>query len=212
MKRFIVPMMIAVLLLAVDSATVLSQPKSGREKLGLRIGYVESRDNIDKIFGDGSSVTLHFTERIKVPLFIEISLGALYLGKANVDSVQALLSSAYIGDANMRLLYLSASPILEIPVMESSTFYISGGFGLYSISVLLDRVFYGFDTSQQHLGALGSAGVYYTISDNWKLNSHFSAHYVWTTEEATDMFFFYSEGDSDPLFYEFSVGASYSMN
>lgn len=197
---------------ASDNANEPTQPESGREKLGLRIGYVESNGNIDKNFGDGSCITLHFTERIKPPLFIEISIGALYLGRAAVDSIQGHTDPVYIGDANMRILYVNISPTLEFSVTNSSILYVTGGVGLYSINVILDRVFYGFDTSQEHFGASGAAGLYYSISDNWKLNFNFATHYMWTSEKGTDMFFFYSEGDSDPHFYEFSVGATYSMN
>jgi hypothetical protein len=203
---------IAVLVLASAVVNAAAQPQSGREKLGLRLGYIETNGNIDTNFGDGSSITVHFTERIKPPLFIEISIGALYLGKARVDSIQGHTEPVYIGDANMRILFLSVAPTIEFSTTNSSIIYVSGGIGLYSINVLLDRVFYGFDTSQEHFGASGTAGFYYAISDNWKLNFNFSTHFVWTSEKGTDMFYFYSEGDSDPRFYEFSVGATYSMN
>jgi opacity protein-like surface antigen len=204
--------MFALFVLTVAAASASAQAQSGREKLGLRLGYVEANGNIDTNFGDGSSITVHFTERIKPPLFIDISIGALYLGKANVDSIQGHTAPVYIGDANMRVLYLNVSPVLEFSVTNSWILYVEGGIGLYSINVILDRVFYGFDTSQEHFGANGTAGLYYAISDNWKLNFNFSAHYMWTSEKGTDMFYFYSEGESDPRFLEFSVGATYSMN
>jgi hypothetical protein len=217
MRRFCRLLIIAFFVLASAAANAPAQTQSGREKLGLRIGYVGTSGNIGRNFGNGSSITVHFTERIKPPLFIDISIGALYLGKANVDSIQGYSvpgysSSVYIGDANMRVLYLTIAPTLEFSVTNSSIFYVSGALGLYSINVLLDRVFYGFDTSQEHFGANGTAGLYYAISDNWKLNFNFSTHFIWTSEKNSDMFYFYSEGESDPRFYEFSVGATYSMN
>jgi opacity protein-like surface antigen len=134
------------------------------------------------------------------------------LGDANVDSIQGHTAPVFIGDANMRILFFSVSPTLEFPVTTSSIFYLTGGVGLYSINVLLERTFFGFDTSQEHFGASSAAGIFYAISDNWKLDFNFTTHFVWTSEKDTDMFFFYSEGDSDPTFYEFSVGATYSMN
>lgn len=212
MKSFNALMIFAVLLLTADVVNTSAQPKSGREKIGIKLGYVDSNGNIDTNFGDGSAITVHFTERIKPPLFVGISIGALYLGHANVDSVEGHTEPVYIGDANMRILFISVSPTLEFEVTNSSIFYVTGGFGLYSINVLLDRTFFGFDTSQEHFGAGAAAGLYYSVSDNWKLNFNFTTHYMWTDEKGTDMFFFYSDGDSDPTFREFSIGVSYSMN
>lgn len=204
-------MIISILTLIASVVTSAAQPKSGREKIGIKLGYVDSNNNIDKNFGDGSAITVHFTERIKPPLFVGISIGALYLGHATVDSVRGHTAPTYIGDANMRILFISISPTLEFDLTDSSIFYVTGGLGLYSINVLLDRTFFGFDTSQEHFGACGAAGVYYSISDNWKLNFNFTTHFIWTDEKGTDMFYFYSDGDSDPTFREFSVGATFSL-
>lgn len=212
MKTQFFLVMFAALTAIAGPVTTSAQAEAGREKLGFRIGYVEARGNIDTNFGDGSVLAVHFTERIIPPLFIDISLGALYLGAANVDTIWAQGYSSYIGDADMRILFISLAPALEFPITGSSIFYVTGGIGLYSISVLLDRVYFGFDTSQERFGANGSAGLYYSISDNWKVNFNFTTHLLWTSAKPTDMFYFYSEGESDPRFYEFTVGATYSLN
>ncbi|NIM19211.1 MAG: outer membrane beta-barrel protein [Candidatus Latescibacteria bacterium] len=212
MKKLILSAIVATFSIAAIVPQAGSQPKSGREKLGIRIGFVEPESDIENAFGDGSGLALHFTERIKPPLFIEIALAAIYLGESKTDEITELLFGPGVSDANMRIINITLGPTIEIPLGERRIFYISSGIGLYSISVLLEMGLFGSDISQEHFGAQVGAGIYWPLTDNWKLDVNFTAHHIRTAEETSDIFYLYSAGDSDPNFYQFSIGASYSLN
>ncbi len=212
MKRPLIAVLIASLYLASISQQASPQPISGREKLGGRIAYTHSASDIKNTYGDGTALTLHFTERIKPPVFIDIAIGAIYLGGSAVDSIKKYIPHTDISDASMRILFLNIAPVFEFPVTEGALLYASAGIGLYSISVILERVFLGLETSQEHFGANIGLGLYYPLSDKWKLDFNFSAQRIWTDANLSDMFYFYSEGDSDPDFYLFSVGVCIALN
>jgi hypothetical protein len=183
-----------------------SQAKPGREKLGVRIGYLYTNSDIKNEFGNGSLIALHFSERIKSPLFVDFTLGALYLGESHTDNITQSLFGPGVANANMRLLYLSVGPLLEFPILNEKTFYLFGGLGLYSVSIYLEMGFFGSEIADQHFGVNSGTGLYWPLSDNWKLDINFTAHHVWTAEETSDIFYLYSKGASDPTFYQFSVG------
>jgi len=145
MNRLTAFLFLALVALSVCPRPAAAEEKSGREKLGLRLGYVHSASDIKIQFGHGSVVQLHFTEKIKPPLFVTISLGALYLGKSASDNITQFLFGPGVSDANMRILTMTLGPTLELPIYDKGIVYLSGGAGLYSISVLLEMGIFASD-------------------------------------------------------------------
>ncbi len=224
MNRLTAFLFLALVALSVCPRPAAAEEKSGREKLGLRLGYVHSASDIKIQFGHGSVVQLHFTEKIKPPLFVTISLGALYLGKSASDNITQFLFGPGVSGANMRILTMTLGPTLELPINDKGIVYLSGGAGLYSISVLLEMGIFASDTSNEHFGVNLGAGYYYPIGDNWMLDFNFTFHHIWTPEidkdlstwspitDPRDLFWLYSYGDSDPNFYQISIGAAINLN
>jgi hypothetical protein len=224
MSRLTAFFFMALLALTVNTRPAAAEEESSREKLGLRLGYLHSASDIKIQFGHGSVIQLHFTEKIKPPLFITVSLGALYLGESVSDNITQFLFGPGVSDANMRILTLTLAPTLELPIYDKGILYLSTGAGLYSISVLLEMGIFASDTSNEHFGVNFGTGYYYPISDNWMLDFNFTFHHVWTPEidkdlstwspiyDPRDLFWLYSYGDSDPNFYQISIGAAVSLN
>ena len=148
----------------------------------------------------------------------------MYLGKSASDNITQYLFGPGVSDANMRILTLTLAPTLELPIYDKGILYLSTGAGLYSISVLLEAGLFITDTSNEHFGVNLGAGYYLPVSDKWMLDFNFTLHHIWTPEidktlatwspiyDLRDLFWLYSYGDSDPNFYQISIGAAVSLN
>jgi hypothetical protein len=223
MSRRVISLCTALIILNAAACPAEPEGESQHRKLGLRLGYLYSNSDIKIQFGQGSVIQLYFTEKIKPPLYATISLGALYLGKSASDYVTHLLFGPSFSDANMRILSVTVGPTVELPFYNDGTLYLSGGAGLYSVSVLLGNLVSG-NLSNDHFGVNLGAGYYWPLGVNWKLDVNFTFHHFWTPEinkdlstwspivDPHDLFWLYSYGDSDPNFYQISIGAAFSLN
>jgi opacity protein-like surface antigen len=221
--------LIFLMLLSLAAGVMAETPEAedkspAREKLGVRVGYLHCASDIKNQFGHGSAIHLHFTERIKPPLFLNIALGALYLGESVSDDITQFLFGPGVSDANMRILTLTAGPTFEMPVFGHGIMYLGGGAGLYSISVLLEMGIHASDTSNERFGVNLGGGYFWPLSENWSLDLNFTFHHIWTEDidkelsewsllyDARELFWLFSGGDSDPNFFQFSIGAAVGFN
>ena len=71
-----------------------AEPEKDRDKerIGLRVGYTETTSNLQKNFGVGLNLALHFIQRIKKPLYVDFSLGALYMGSTDNNDITREIS------------------------------------------------------------------------------------------------------------------------
>jgi hypothetical protein len=212
MRRIFLVAILATLPVIANAQGSAPHSRVAREKLGLRLGYVKSGSDIEKTFGDGMVVAVHFTERVKPPLFIDITLGAFYLGDAANEDITRSLFGPGVSGTSMRIIHFLAAPTIEFPITRRLLGYVSPGIGFYNASVLLDLGLIMSDISDSYFGASGTAGIYWGLSDRWNLDFNFTAHHIWTPEKQSDIFFLYSEGDSDPAFFQFCVGVTGELN
>jgi opacity protein-like surface antigen len=186
-----------------------------KERLGLRVGYAETTSNLSKNFGSGLDLALHFIQRVKKPLEIDITLGAIYMGSTGNGDITRAIFGTDFDNVTMRIITVTVAPMLEIPVGARTNLYLSGGIGLYTVSLLLDQDFHEFDLSDNHFGVNAGAGLMRGIFTNWFLDLNFQAHYFWTTNEfdvfSPDWFYLYSEGDSNPLFWAVTGGVALKL-
>ena len=177
-----------------------------KERLGLRIGYVGTSSDMHNVFGGGLDLSLHFIQRITGPLFVDVSFGALYMGGTSRDDITAArYPLTQIDDESLRVIKVTVAPMFETAVTDRTTFYILGGVGFYSMSLLLESGFLAADDTDNHLGVNGGTGLIYRMTQNWMVEFNLQVHKLWTDDEK-GIFFDYSDGDSDPLFYNIDVG------
>ncbi len=180
-----------------------------KERLGLRAGYAWTRNNISDNFGGGLNLTLHFIQRIKKPLSVDVALGAMYLGSTNSDITLAFFRTQF-DNVSMRVLVFTASPMLELSLDDRTDFFVSAGGGLYAVSLLLDQTIQQFDLTNNHLGVTLNTGFIRRITTNWFLDAGLYLHKFWTADsldpDSPDWLYLYSEGDSDPLFWSVTAG------
>jgi opacity protein-like surface antigen len=199
---------------AIAQAADETQPDSKKERLGLRSGYAWTRNNISDNFGGALNLSLHFIQRIKKPLSVDVTLGAMYLGSTTSDITIEFFGIPF-DNVSMRVLILTASPMLEFSLDDRTDFFVSAGGGLYAVSLLLDQTIQEFDLTNNHLGVTANAGFIRRITTNWFLDAGLYLHKFWTADSldinSPDWMYVYSEGDSDPLFWSVTVGVALQL-
>jgi len=177
-----------------------------RGRLGLRAGYVGTPSSISDAFGGGLDLSLHWIHRFKYPFAIDATFGAAYLGSTGREDITIEIFRQRFDNVAMRLLHITVAPMMEFGLGERTHLFLSAGGGLYRVSVLVDQVFSEFDLSDSHFGVVASGGIIRQISDNWFLDASVKAHKFWTSTDMDDLFFRYSQGDGNPVFYNVSLG------
>jgi opacity protein-like surface antigen len=207
------------LIIAFAAANAIAQPPPEEEKkdpdkerLGLRVGYAETDGGLNESFGGGVNLALHWITRIKKPLFVDITFGAFYLGKTDRTDITQAVFGTQFDKVTMRIMTITASPMIEIPYGRTSI-YLSGGGGMYVASLILDQDIQQFDLSNTNWGVTAGAGLIRRVSTNWSLDLTFQLHKFWTgtNDQRTsnpDWVYIYSEGDSDPLFWTVTAGVA----
>jgi len=179
-----------------------------RQRLGLRAGYVTTGSNISEVFGNGIDLSLHWIQRIKRPLAIDATIGAIYMGSTGREDITLQAFPGLRPDnVSMRVLHFTVAPMLEVGLGKKTHVFVSGGGGLYTVSLLVDQAFSEADFTNSHFGLTASAGVIRQISENWFIDASFQGHKMWTGTGPEDIFWSFSEQDSNPVFYDFTLGA-----
>lgn len=203
------------LIIAFAASTSIAQSESEsqadplKERLGVRIGYSRTSNNIADNFGAGLDLSLHFIQRIRKPFSVDFTLGAIYLGSTDTDITREFFGTEF-DDVSMRVLTMTVAPMVEFPINDRMDFYLSAGGGLYAVSLLLDQSFQQFDLTDNHLGVNVNAGVLHRVFTNWFVDLNLHLHKFWTADsfdqQNPDWIYLYSGGDSDPLFWGVSAG------
>lgn len=197
--------------LAQEESAAETDPQ--RERLGLRIGYAWSSNDLSDAFGGGLSLALHFTQRIKKPISVDVTLGALYLGETDKDIAFPDFDTGWFDEVSMRILHFTAAPMVEFETSDRTSWYVCAGPGLYSASLLLDQAFEELDLTKNYFGVTAGAGLTRRISTNWFLDLNAHLHKFWTPDnpESVDWIYLFSNGDSDPLYWALTAGVALRM-
>jgi opacity protein-like surface antigen len=203
----IVFVIIAFIVLLANAQSALCQKPRDHEVIGVRIGYARTPSRLDDNFGSGTALALHFTEKFHPFLGVDFSFGSLNMGETWRDDItQKIFASQH--DAFMNVIFITAAPVVEAQVGKNTSLYLSGGIGLYSITLILDSGFFSASNSKYHPGLNAGGGAYYKLTTNWKLELNLNLHKIWTSTQSDDWFYVYSEGDRNPYFYQITIGAA----
>jgi opacity protein-like surface antigen len=178
-----------------------------KERLGVRAGYVGTTSNLDGSFGGGMELALHWTQRIKFPLSADVSMGAFYLGATSRDDItMSAFGGQTFDKVSMRVVHVTVAPMLEFSADERTHLFLSAGAGFYTVSLLIDQALSEADLSNNNWGVTVGTGAIRQVSDSWFIDLGATIHKFWTSDDADDWFFVYSEGDAHPLFYTVTLG------
>jgi hypothetical protein len=200
-----------VVFLGVAASTANSQLPPPRERLGIRAGYVEATGKFNEHFGDGSYMTLHFSEKVVWTLYVDFRIGATYMGDLLKPEIAENLTNIEGIDSEMRILFFTVGPQYTHGMGEKTTWYGSFGLGVYSVSILHDTGIQAFDYSDQHFGINGGLGVMWRFAATWNVEFNVTTHKFWTPAKRRDLYYIFTEEDTSPLMYQFGLGVSMDL-
>jgi hypothetical protein len=179
-----------------------------KERLGVRVGYARTQNRLSDAYGAGLNLALHFTQRIRKPFSIDVTVGAIYLGSTDKDIQFPDFDTAWFDDVSMRILMLTAAPMVEVEVSDRTSYYFSVGAGLYSATLILDQALTELDLTKNYFGINANVGATRRIFTNWFLDLNLHVHRFWTPDDprSVDWIYLFSDGDSDPLFWTITGG------
>jgi hypothetical protein len=137
---------------------------------------------------------------------VDVTLGAFYLGRTSRQDITLQTFQTLFDSVSMRVLQLTVAPTIELGINERTHFTVSAGGGFYNMSLLLDQGFSEFDVNDSHFGVLAGAGVIRQVGNNWFVGADLQLNKIWTSADIDDLFYIFSEGDSNPVFYNINVG------
>ena len=181
-------------------------PNKWGERLGLRFGYVGTTSGISETFGGGLNVSLHWVQSIREPFGLNFALGAFAMGSTDREDITLSYFGLNLDDVSMRIVHFSLGPMAEIPISERLRFQTAARAGLYTVTLFVTQGLNQGDPSDNHLGVNFTGGLVYRMSRNWFLDIDLQLHKIFTSEDADDLFYVYSEGDTNPLFYNVNIG------
>jgi len=195
---------------AADAQLVEPQAPQGppQERLGGRAALTGTAGDLNEYFGHGYDLTLFFTERLFSTLYLDVRIGATYLGDLLVTGLDDSLTRVPGINSEMRLAYLTLGPQYATAISETHTLYFSLGLGIYTVSLLFDTGVQAFDESDQHFGMSAGAGMYWRITDNWNIDVNATLQTLWADDN--DLYPLFTGGDKNPLL--LVVGAGVAMN
>ncbi len=205
-----------VLMTVIGSTSVLAQtdseqePDPLRERLGVRVGYARTSNNLSDAFGSGLNLSLHFIERVKKPFCVDVNIGAIYLGSTDKDVRFPDFTTEVFDKVSMRIFMLTAAPMIEISTSDRTSYFVSAGGGFYAATLLLDQSVNEIDLTNNYFGITVNAGVMRRIFTNWFVDLDLHLHKFWTPDNSKDVdwIYLFSNGDSDPLFWAITGGVA----
>jgi len=209
MIRNLLPAIAFALLVNVSTSSAQLPGDPPRERLGARVSFTGAVGELNKHFGDGYDITLYFTERIYRPLYLEIRIGATYMGDLFKPEIAASLTRIDGIMSEMRLAYLTLGPQYTWQTSETHTFYGTLGMGIYTVSMLFDTGVQAFDESEQHFGINGGVGFLWRISTNWNLELNTTVNRLWTDQD--DLYYIFTSGDNNPWLFAFGFGVAMDL-
>ena len=211
---------LAALFLITFTTASFGQYPPVRERLGGHVGGVATTQGLNDTFGSGYNLTLNFTERMSARWFIDINIGAIYLGDlfgkdrvaAHADELNLIFNPVAPGImSEMRILRLSIGPQFVQPVSDTFNAYGTAGVGIYTVSILNDTGVRAYDFSDQHLGFHLGGGMLWRITSTWNIDMNLTAHRFFTGTGPRDLFAIYTGGAEDPVLVQLSAGIAIDL-
>ncbi len=216
MRVFSVLLLLASLVASTPAQAERVDP--ARERLGIRMGYIGSSGSLKQAFGDGRYQTLHFSERIKAPVWLQFKIGTINMGnlfdRQIQEDIKKRLPATFTLDqlsSEMQFSFFNVGPEVLFPVGESWWGHAGIGMGVYSVAIYFDDGIQAFDISDQHFGISGAAGLLIPFIGNFAWDITVAGHQIFTGADETNYYNIYTGGGTDPHVLQISVGGTLSL-
>lgn len=181
---------------------------AAEQRLGARVGYVETFEGLNDQYGPGWDVALFFNQHIWSRLFFDLHVGAIYLGEPLDPEIDDDITNIDNIETELRTFYFSAGAIYGIPLGSSAyTLTTSVAVGIYSASLAVATDFVSDDLSDQYFGGQAGLGLVWRIGTNWSLEASSTVYYFETNAQIDDLLWFFSDGTvEDPMMLGINLG------
>lgn len=176
----------------------------GRELFGIRIGGVIGSSMLDSSFGKGTEIELHFVE----------GLGSWY-------GVAVAVSSHNFGDSKNRernIAFTGLDRPVEMQIYSGTVAFLTigslgkklsvtgeAGFGLYSITAIIEAGIYEGHLTDNQFGMYAGAGFLYRLTTRLSLNASGKLHYILSGDDDRHAIYFYT-GEERTRIYQITFG------
>lgn len=171
---------------------VAGKSLKGRELVGFRLGTVFNSGALDRAFGRGSELEVHFLEGLGSNSGINIALSSHGFGDAKIRKNNSI--------SELQIYSLTVGFLYRLNITGS--FYLSGeaGPGLYAIT-LIKPGFIELYSNDYQPGLYGGAAVQYQLGGH-RLYLEISGkyHYIFSGDQEKNIIYYYTEEDRADFF------------
>jgi hypothetical protein len=180
-----------------------AQSLKGREVLGVRVGGLVTMGPLNREFGDGSELEIHFIHGIADWLGVDVALSSHNFG-ASLDEAKNL-KFFNLTDVNLQIFAITVGMvgITKVHGRVLSTF--EAGPGLYSVNAIIPEGFYDAQMTDNRLGLYCGTGVLVKVANSFWVDLNAKYHAVFVGTGSNDTVHFYT-GESTARFFQISVG------
>ena len=202
LSRILVALAIAAVL-AAWGLPLEAQSLKGREVLGLRVGGLVTSGPLNREFGGGSEIELHFIHGIADWLGVDVALSSHNFGESKDEAKN--LEFFNLTNVNLQIFSVTVGMIGMAKVHGRVTSTFEAGPGIYSVSAIIPQGFYDVQKSDNRLGLYCGTGVLVKVANSFWLNANVKYHAVFVGTGRDDTIHFYT-GESTARFLQISVG------
>jgi hypothetical protein len=185
------------------SLPLAAQSLKGREVLGVRLGGLVSTGGLNREFGGGSVLEIHFIHGVADWLGVDVSLSSHNFGESK-DEVKNL-EFFNLTNVNLQIFSITVGMIGITKVHGRVTSTFEAGPGLYSVNAIIPQGFYDVQKSDNRLGLYCGTGVLVKVANSFWLNANAKYHAVFIGTGRDDTVHFYTD-ESTARFFQVSVG------
>jgi len=196
-----------VLIAALARPSAAVDSVAAEQRLGARVGYVETFEGLNDQYGPGWNITLLFQQHIWSHLFFELNVGAIYYGEPLDPEIDDDITNIDNIETELRTFYFSGGVVYGIPLGGSYTLTTSVAVGIYSASLAVQTDFVADDLSDQYFGGQAGLGLVWRVGTSWSLEASSTVYYFSTNAQIDDLLWFFSDGTiEDPMLLGINLG------
>ena len=196
-----------VLIAALARPSAAVDSVAAEQRLGARVGYVETFEGLNDQYGPGWNITLLFQQRVWSHLFFELNVGAIYYGEPLDPELDDDITNIDNIETELRTFYFSGGAAYGIPLGGSYTLTTSVAVGIYSASLAVQTDFVADDLSDQYFGGQAGLGLVWRVGTSWSLEASSTVYYFSTNAQIDDLLWFFSDGTiEDPMLLGINLG------
>lgn len=186
--------LIVLLLIAVESR---SDSIKGKELLGFRLGTVFNSGELDRAFGRGSELEVHFLEGLGDNFGINIALSSHGFGEAKIMKNNSI--------SELQIYSMTAAFLYRLNVTGSYYLSAEGGPGIYAITLIKPGFIELYRNDYQPGFYGGIAALYRLGSNNIFIELSGKYHYIFSGDSDRNIIFYYT-GEKRTGFFQVCLG------